>query len=938
MDEADSLLAIANAVAEYRGESLDELVEKFVADAELTSVKNSAFLRKRRGGDSPSTLAQAGEAGARPDDVEAARKSWIKQGPRSPSFKRWFGDWERLSRRRFLDGKPVASLRIEDAPKGGYADVVKWASNVFRQQGGKAVSPELGEVALTSQSVRDSLHHGGANNAKKVAFSAVKDVIEQGVVFHRDKKDQRDDFYIAAPVEISNRENIVMVLVRRHPKTQQMYLHGVGLKERLQKPRVSTADTARASGLGSSTADEGAWNSVLRELMNFNSASVSAVVNPDGTPKVVYHGTDTPGFTEFAPSKIGSATDGGQLGKGFYFSTDPNVSQGKKAAIPVYLSVKNPLRLSYPRWGEDKQVLARQALGLSDDASPENITRAAKNAGYDGAVLDYSPVGYSHQEIVAFDSTQIKSAIGNRGTFDPNNPSILAQKSKGNPIRGEVEFIEDGRAVIRAFTESRDVSTLVHELTHVFRRALKPEELAKAESALGVKNGKWTAANEERFARMFERYLRDGKAPNRALKEVFRQFKEWLTSVYRNLAKSPLKERIPPELREVFDTMLGGNRWHPDPAIRKELDGMHRRGNVHEEVLRELESLPSEATAQIVQSAKDYTDAENQWRGEVRLEYNTLFADKKSASGRARLVERRAGDASNIPGFDQHVQALRDGEFPSLHAIASQVGRGDIESGLFETLQGGIKQFEDVTVDEFIEGQLESYHDALSRQSSGGTDSVPDAKGDATEGSGEESGGHPEGGGQEEVSDTSFDFGANAESFSLSREGSTDASSIVEEYNPDRIEQANRKSRQPTLEGIPEDFDEGVLPGQQGLLSQAASVEQPVSTKNASVERQRVEEGLPEVKRHDSESFDQWNAEAARRMADNPKLADDLLTELQFQPRSLSRVENAVIHSHNGAYLLEGKTPGCILRQSGAADCESLAQMARTNTVCASLP
>lgn len=94
--------------------------------------------------------------------------------------------------------------------------------------------------------------HGGANASKKIAFAAVKNVIEQGTLVYRASHGRIDSFYMSAPVRISERDNIVTVLVRRDPNTQRMYLHSVALKENLLKLSVSAVD-AEASERGSAT-------------------------------------------------------------------------------------------------------------------------------------------------------------------------------------------------------------------------------------------------------------------------------------------------------------------------------------------------------------------------------------------------------------------------------------------------------------------------------------------------------------------------------------------------------------------------------------------------------------------------------------------------------------------------------------------------------------
>jgi DNA topoisomerase-1 len=122
--------------------------------------------------------------------------------------------------------------------------------------------------------------------------------------------------------------------------------------------------------------------------------------------------------------------------------------------------------------------------------------------------------------------------------------------------KGAVEFLKDGRAIIRAF-EKADVSTAAHEVAHIFRRDLDGDLLKDTEQWAGVSNGDWTRGAEEKFARGFERYLRDGLAPTEKLKTVFSQFKDWLTNIYQKLKGSEIDVKISPEMRNVFDKLLG---------------------------------------------------------------------------------------------------------------------------------------------------------------------------------------------------------------------------------------------------------------------------------------------------------------------------------------------------------------------------------------------
>lgn len=112
-----------------------------------------------------------------------------------------------------------------------------------------------------------------------------------------------------------------------------------------------------------------------------------------------------------------------------------------------------------------------------------------------------------------------------------------------------VEMLEDGRVVIHAY-RSPDFATLVHEIGHVFE-----VDLTESEKKAVKKYG-----GSEAFARGFEKYIYDGKAPTAELKTLFDKFKNWLTDIYRIVKESgyftPTEEKITPEIKKIFDRLL----------------------------------------------------------------------------------------------------------------------------------------------------------------------------------------------------------------------------------------------------------------------------------------------------------------------------------------------------------------------------------------------
>lgn len=81
---------------------------------------------------------------------------------------------------------------------------------------------------------------------------------------------------------------------------------------------------------------------------------------------------------------------------------------------------------------------------------------------------------------------------------------------------------------------------------------------------------------QERFARAFERYIAEGKAPVKELQGPFRCFKKWLIGIYRdlrNLGKEPTDD-----VRRAMDRMVASDDEIETWARIRELDAWNRKG------------------------------------------------------------------------------------------------------------------------------------------------------------------------------------------------------------------------------------------------------------------------------------------------------------------------------------------------------------------------
>ena len=159
--------------------------------------------------------------------------------------------------------------------------------------------------------------------------------------------------------------------------------------------------------------------------------SGSKVVNEDGSPQVVYHGTSMDvDFTKFKVPR-----------NGVWFSPDPKVasdyakendsqdfkfeytSRGRglvrineaSRVMPVFLNIKNPYTLT------EKEL---DTFGDNYKQDQKVLFDRLKREGYDGAHIKGKAGEYDDVWIVLDKPTQIKSAIGNRGTFNVKSPDI----------------------------------------------------------------------------------------------------------------------------------------------------------------------------------------------------------------------------------------------------------------------------------------------------------------------------------------------------------------------------------------------------------------------------------------------------------------------------------------------------------------------------------
>jgi hypothetical protein len=164
--------------------------------------------------------------------------------------------------------------------------------------------------------------------------------------------------------------------------------------------------------------------------------------------------------------------------------------------------------------------------------------------------------------------------------------AALKQVSPTGAVKGVTETMADGRHVIILF-EQADVSTVMHGVAHVIRRTtLDAEDMDKITTwvrRMGVnvdhEFGEFTGGPleveraEEMFAKAFEQYVMEGKAPVPFLQGVFDHLKNTMLQIYRGVRDPVLGVNLQPEVRQVFDKLLADAPEQGMPTLKQV---MHR--------------------------------------------------------------------------------------------------------------------------------------------------------------------------------------------------------------------------------------------------------------------------------------------------------------------------------------------------------------------------
>jgi GGDEF domain-containing protein len=273
--------------------------------------------------------------------------------------------------------------------------------------------------------------------------------------------------------------------------------------------------------------------------------------------------------------------------------------------------------------------------------------------------------------------------------------TLTQDDNKSEAPKGYV-LAEDAQAtarVVRVFlNRNADVSTILHETAHAFLFLL--EKLAQRPDAPSRTKETYQAAikwlggesfaglsreQHEKWARSFEAYVMEGRAPSATLAKVFAEAKRWLERIYRAIRGIP-GQQLDDDVRRVFDAML---------ATQAEVDAMLRRRGPP--LFRSAtEAGVSEAQWQAQLEAQREAYAEASRKVQLQAVKDALRVHEKWwKDGLAKLRKQFEEEYENLPG--RRVQRiLEEGNLVlDRAAVEAVIGKVRVK-GLRTAVEGGV--------------------------------------------------------------------------------------------------------------------------------------------------------------------------------------------------------------------------------------------------------
>ena len=386
--------------------------------------------------------------------TKLTEKQWVQV--RTKAFKEWFGDWEKAARIEKL--RKAEPIKITGKEHEGKYELNRDSAKTWIKANikGEYINKDTNEkIVVSNVGVKEVTSHGERNEAHLKSLIAIPELISNSIfveeIPNTKEHDKYDSYrYYVCGLNIGGVDYTAKVVI------------GVKGDSKYYDHRLTEIEKGtlinNLNGLSNTVAEnQNTPNSVGKDkrLLSILQVNSSKVVDENGEPMVVYHGTDT-NITTFDKEKTADSN--------FWFiNRKDKIENGEVGAaangkiIPVWLNARNLADWKeYDKYGLDElRQMKYDGIDLSED---------------------------EERTFVIFEPTQIKSATDNIGTYDNNNPDIRYQEQKDSSANDTARSHTFDKEVNEQF--NRELAELTEE--NVQSKRLKLGYPSPMLSAAGV--------------------------------------------------------------------------------------------------------------------------------------------------------------------------------------------------------------------------------------------------------------------------------------------------------------------------------------------------------------------------------------------------------------------------------------------------------------------
>ena len=410
-----------------------------------------------------------------------SEKQWAQV--RTKAFKKWFGDWEKAARiEKVRRSKAVKITGEEIEPNSDLKQYKKNALEYGKNLRGEYTNKDTGEtIALTGGNsrggMREILQHDYKDIEHLQSIAAIPQIIEKAIFVDEAPNEDAERYpgvksfrYYVCGLKIGNTYYTVKAVVAVQNNGDRYYDHKLSSIEKGKL--LSIIPTIQKAGIENNLPPSVGKDKRLLSILQTNS---SKVVDENGEPMVVYHGTLADGLRQFSTDFIGSRYSYDE--KGFFFISNRKIADDyavsefdasrRGEVIDAYVSLGNPLVVN-SEWcrknGLGSNVFKdNDVIEFWDNYQSLIVEESEKN---DGVIVTDGETSM----VVAFFPNQIKSATGNNGNFSTTEDDILYRTVFGGNS-GYVGYSMSKRAA-EAKEEGRYPKTEFRREYHITAKSL----------------------------------------------------------------------------------------------------------------------------------------------------------------------------------------------------------------------------------------------------------------------------------------------------------------------------------------------------------------------------------------------------------------------------------------------------------------------------------